>query len=71
MSDGQNGKGSAPRNCFSKDFKDHFDDIDWSKRWLKSDIEKLGCSPEKWLDAGLSLKDYKEWKKDGVLPKRK
>ena len=24
------GKGSSPRNCFSREFRDNFDDIDWS-----------------------------------------
>jgi hypothetical protein len=24
-----NGKGDAPRNCFSKQFKDNYDSIDW------------------------------------------
>jgi hypothetical protein len=26
------GKGSKPRNCFSKDFKDNYDQIDWNKK---------------------------------------
>lgn len=26
-----NGKGSAPRNCFSPQFRDNYDQIDWSK----------------------------------------
>lgn len=25
------GKGSSPRNCFSKQFQDNYDSIDWSK----------------------------------------
>lgn len=29
------GKGDAPRNCFSKQFKDNFDIIDWSKDKVK------------------------------------
>jgi len=28
----QNGKGSAPRNCFSKHFKDNYETINWSKK---------------------------------------
>ena len=24
-------KGSTPRNCFSKEYKDNYDEIDWSK----------------------------------------
>ena len=27
----QNGKGSAPRNCFSKAYLDNFDDINWNR----------------------------------------
>lgn len=26
-----NGKGSSPRNCFSKQFKQNYDEINWSK----------------------------------------
>lgn len=26
------GKGSKPRNCFSKDFKNNYDSIDWKKK---------------------------------------
>jgi hypothetical protein len=26
------GKGSKPRNCFSKDFKDNYDQINWDKK---------------------------------------
>lgn len=28
----QNGKGSSPRNCFSKQFKDNYEDINWSSK---------------------------------------
>lgn len=28
---GQNGKGDAPRNCFSEDYRSNFDGIDWNK----------------------------------------
>ncbi|MBC2606962.1 hypothetical protein [Pelagicoccus albus] len=30
-SDGRNGKGDAPRNCFSDTYRSNFDGIDWSK----------------------------------------
>ena len=30
-SPGQNGKGDAPRNCFSDKYRSNFDAIDWSK----------------------------------------
>ena len=26
------GKGDKPRNCFSKKFKDNYDDIDWGRK---------------------------------------
>lgn len=35
------GKGDKPRNCFSKNFKDNYDLIDWSKnKTKKSSSEK-------------------------------
>jgi len=30
-----NGKGSKPRNCFSKEFKNNYDAINWSKNETK------------------------------------
>lgn len=39
------GKGSSPRNCFSKQFQDNYDSIDWSKssgdRGLVEDLPAL------------------------------
>lgn len=35
-----NGKGSKPRNCFSKQFKDNYDGINWCKK-EKIDINGL------------------------------
>ncbi len=29
---GQNGKGDAPRNCFSDKFRSNFDAINWGKK---------------------------------------
>ena len=26
------GKGDKPRNCFSKKYKENYDDIDWNKK---------------------------------------
>ncbi len=34
----QAGKGDRPRNCFSKQFKDNYDNIDWSNKQLTKDI---------------------------------
>ena len=28
----QNGKGDSPRNCFSKQFKDNYETINWYKK---------------------------------------
>lgn len=30
------GKGDAPRNCFSKKFKENYDQIDWGARKAKT-----------------------------------
>ena len=39
------GKGSKPRNCFSKQFQNNYDDIDWStpstERELVNDLPSL------------------------------
>lgn len=35
-----NGKGSKPRNCFSKNFKDNYSQINWGK-YFCSVCEKL------------------------------
>jgi hypothetical protein len=34
----QAGKGDKPRNCFSKQFKDNYDNIDWSSKQSSKDI---------------------------------
>jgi hypothetical protein len=34
-----NGKGSKPRNCFSKDFKYNYDNIDWQKKCKKCELK--------------------------------
>ena len=31
-----NGKGSSPRNCFSRQFKDNWDDINWDSNICQS-----------------------------------
>ena len=30
-----NGKGSAPRSCFSKMFKENYDEINWKKKPIR------------------------------------
>lgn len=36
-----NGKGSSPRNCFSKDFKQNYEEINWGKKKKFVDFKKL------------------------------
>ena len=43
------GKGDKPRNCFSKQFKDNYDEIDWG---YKSSIKKL-IEKEKTIDQAI------------------
>jgi hypothetical protein len=31
------GKGSSPRNCFSKKYKDNYEQINWGKKKKKKD----------------------------------
>lgn len=40
------GKGDKPRNCFSEQYRNNYDDIDWGK---KSSIENL-IEKEKRID---------------------
>ena len=38
------GKGDRPRNCFSKQFKDNYDAIDWGKKKRTEECQiKRGC----------------------------
>lgn len=34
------GKGDKPRNCFTKKFKDNFDQIKWDKKEPNKKVEK-------------------------------
>lgn len=34
------GKGSKPRNCFSKDFRNNYDDIKWEAKKPKNIVVK-------------------------------
>jgi transcription initiation factor TFIIIB Brf1 subunit/transcription initiation factor TFIIB len=31
------GKGDSPRNCFSKQFKDNYEEINWHRGWYCND----------------------------------
>ncbi len=35
-----NGKGSSPRNCFSKEFKSNYDEIKWNSKSKKVKSKK-------------------------------
>lgn len=39
----QAGKGDKPRNCFSKKYRDNYEQIDWTKN--KNEDEKTQYSP--------------------------
>lgn len=43
------GKGDKPRNCFSEQYRNNYDDIDWGK---KSSIEDL-IEKEKRIDQAM------------------
>ena len=45
-----NGKGDRPRNCFSKQFKDNYDQIDWGRKKLGKSWDEF---TQKVIDAGL------------------
>ena len=34
-SKGSNGKGDSPRSCFSKKYRNNYEDIDWTKKKKK------------------------------------
>lgn len=42
------GKGSKPRNCFSKQFQDNFDDIDWSKKSTEREMIEDCAALYRW-----------------------
>ena len=44
-----NGKGDAPRNCFSKQFKDNYETINWSKKILVKTSEQEAGKGEQAL----------------------
>lgn len=43
----KNGKGDSPRNCFSKQFKSNYDEIDWGRK------KSWDQFTQKVIDAGL------------------
>jgi len=42
----QNGKGDSPRNCFSKQFKDNYETINWYKKISVKTSEQETSSTE-------------------------
>lgn len=53
-----NGKGSKPRNCFSKQFKDNYDGINWGKQEiiLKGDTFQVYRENWGWIVKSLNGK---------------
>jgi hypothetical protein len=49
-----NGKGSAPRNCFSQDFRQNYDGIQWRKRERRSRRGGIVSRPKHWTGKHLS-----------------
>jgi hypothetical protein len=55
------GKGDKPRNCFSKRFKDNYDDIDWGNKYLVGEnldkmIEKFSEIKEEFSKKTANIK---------------
>jgi len=55
------GKGDKPRNCFSKRFKDNYDDIDWENKYLVGEnldkmIEKFSEIKEEFSKKTANIK---------------
>ena len=55
------GKGDKPRNCFSKRFKDNYDDIDWGNKYLVCEnldkmIEKFSEIKEEFSKKAANIK---------------
>ena len=44
------GKGSSPRNCFSKQFQDNYDNINWSKSDVDRELVNDCPSLYRWPD---------------------
>jgi hypothetical protein len=49
-----NGKGSAPRNCFSPDFRQNYDGIQWRKRERRSRRGGIVSRPKGWTGKHIS-----------------
>jgi hypothetical protein len=47
------GKGSSPRNCFSKQFQDNYDSINWSKPDKDRELVNDCPSLYRWPDASV------------------
>lgn len=51
MSDSSNGKGDRPRNCFSEEFRNNYDQINWKRK------EEVNTEEVKNLDKEVSNTD--------------
>lgn len=65
-----NGKGSKPRNCFSRQFKDNYDGINWGSEQTVIDNLTFSIYREKWgwivksLDGTICAQG---WTKNGAI----
>ena len=76
MSDtAQNGKGSRPRNCFSKEYHNNYADIEWGHKnpktiddyWDKpKTIDEFCDKPKGTFQAYIEAKSKKHWKQAGA-----
>ena len=81
----QSGKGSNPKNCFSKSFRDNHDGIDWGHKKRKRKYAPpmppvphdrevckcIFCSPDYSLDAEYYRHERREAKRRGRAPVKK
>jgi len=56
------GKGDKPRNCFSKRFKDNYDDIDWGNKYL------VGENLDKMIEKFSEIKEEFSKKTGNIKP---
>lgn len=56
------GKGDKPRNCFSKRFKDNYDDIDWGNKYL------IGENLDKMIEKFSEIKEEFSKKTANIKP---
>jgi len=66
-----NGKGDKPRNCFSKQFKNNFDEINWTPKWRRIVVGplRMGKLPKNHKFVIPTILQFKPGGKLGYYPK--